>query len=153
MSSTNKTSNLGLNSWIESDKPKRTDFVYDNTVIDRVLGNHVKDSTIHLTEDEKIKVQSPFVVHTIYGTGSEFTRINLGFVPSVVMAFKKNAPYCQDQGSYTKVNSGVATAVGTTGGIEISQDKVIMYETDTVENSSIYSLNEEYAEYILIAFR
>ena len=89
MSSTNKTSNLGLNSWIESDKPKRTDFVYDNTVIDRVLGNHVNDGNIHLTEDEKTKVQSPFVIHTIYGTGTATLNVKLGFVPSMVMIFKK----------------------------------------------------------------
>ena len=53
MSSTNKTANLGLNSWIESDRPKRTDFVSDNTIIDNVLGNHVKDNGVHLTAEEK----------------------------------------------------------------------------------------------------
>ena len=153
MSSTNKTSNLGLNSWIESDKPKRTDFVYDNTVIDRVLGNHVNDGNIHLTEDEKTKVQSPFVIHTIYGTGTATLNVKLGFVPSMVMIFKKNAPFCQDQGSYTKVNAGVVTPSGTTGGISTSKDTVILQETDTVQDGSMYSLNQEYAQYMLIAFR
>lgn len=34
MGSTNKTSNLKLNSWIGSDKPQRVDFNYDNNILD-----------------------------------------------------------------------------------------------------------------------
>ena len=63
MPSTNTTPNLGLNSWLSSDKPKRTDFVSDNTIIDTVLGTHISDSNLHLTSLQKDYVAEPYKIH------------------------------------------------------------------------------------------
>ena len=41
MASSQFTTNLGLCNWLESDRPKRADFVSDNGIIDSVLGGHL----------------------------------------------------------------------------------------------------------------
>ena len=51
MPTENKTTNLSLNSWLATDKPKREDFVNDNNIIDTVLGTHIADTSLHITED------------------------------------------------------------------------------------------------------
>ena len=66
MASTNKTQNLGLNNWLETDKPKRIDFVSDNAIVDNILGTHIKDNDIHLTSSEKDRVSEPFEVRDLY---------------------------------------------------------------------------------------
>ncbi|MGN0488711.1 MAG: hypothetical protein ACI4HO_05580 [Ruminococcus sp.] len=153
MSSTNKTANLGLNSWIESDRPKRTDFVSDNTIIDNVLGNHVKDNGVHLTAEEKQRVTSPFEIYTIYGNGNTTLEITPGFVPQMVIYCKKNAPYCVSESGYTKVNAGIATSKGTSGGISISNNSIIVQHNTTAANGILYNFNENQAQYLLVAFR
>lgn len=153
MSSTNKTPNLGLNSWLESDRPKRTDFVSDNTIIDNVLGNHVKDNQVHLTAEEKQRATSPFEIFTIYGNGNASLQITPGFIPSMVIYCKKNAPCCVSESGYTKVNSGIATSKGTSGGISISNNTIVVQQNSAANNGILYNLNENQAQYLLIAFR
>ena len=53
MSSTNKTKNLQLNSWIGSDRPKREDFNADNSIIDKAITDHVEDNTVNITSEER----------------------------------------------------------------------------------------------------
>lgn len=53
MSSYNKTKNLKLNQWRESDVPKRTDFNYDNEIIDSAISGHNENSAIHITAEER----------------------------------------------------------------------------------------------------
>lgn len=153
MSSTNKTSNLGLNSWLESDKPKRTDFIYDNNIIDNVLGGHISDESIHLTSEEKSRVQEPFSVKTVYGTGDSSVQVKPGFVPSMVIVYKLNSPLCQTEDSYTKVNAGVATSLGTSGGVTISDNVVTLQQDSTAQDGIFYNLNEQYSQYIAVMFR
>lgn len=51
MPTENKTTNLSLNNWLATDKPKREDFVNDNNIIDTVLGTHIADTSLHITEE------------------------------------------------------------------------------------------------------
>lgn len=153
MASTNKTSNLGLNSWLETDRPKRIDFVSDNNIIDNVLGGHINDGDLHLTSDEKNRVSQPFKVMTLYGTGTATVQIKPGFTPNMAIVFKKEAPSSQYTGSYTKINAGIATSIGTSGGVSISGDSVEVQQSTSASNGIFYNLNESYAQYIVVAFR
>ena len=45
MPTNNKTSNLNLNSWLSTDKPKREDFVNDNIILDTAIGQHINNFT------------------------------------------------------------------------------------------------------------
>ncbi len=153
MASTNRTPNLGLSSWLESDRPKRVDFVSDNSIIDSVLGTHISDSTSHLTQSEKNKVSEPFTVTTAYGTGESSTSIRFDFEPSLVIAFKKNSPFSEYTSTKNRINSAIATRRGATGGIALSNDLVTLYQGDVPDTSYYNNMNEQYAQYVVIAFK
>lgn len=153
MASSNKTTNLGLSQWLSTDSPKRSDFVSDNNIIDNILGNHINDANLHLSADEKTRVSEPYIIYTAYGSGEESTYLNVGFTPTLVFIFKKNAPFTEYSDSQTVVNSCVATSVGTTGGAIIEDNKVYLYQQEDTKAKILYNLNEKTAEYIVIVFR
>ncbi len=153
MASTNRTPNLGLNSWLETDRPKRVDFVSDNSIIDSVLGSHITDTVSHLTQSEKNKVDEPFKVTIAYGTGESSTGIHLDFEPSLVIAFKKDGPLFEYANAKNKINSAIATKRGSSNGIALSSDLVTLYQGAVPDTSYINNMNELYAQYIVIAFK
>ena len=53
MSSTNKTTNLKLNDWVGTDVPQREDFNADNQRIDKAIGDHTGNTTVHITQAER----------------------------------------------------------------------------------------------------
>ena len=53
MPSSSKTSVLGLNQFVGSDKPKMDDFNYDNNKLETLVGGHLEDETCHLTAAER----------------------------------------------------------------------------------------------------
>ena len=57
MSSSNKTSYLGLNQFVGSDKPKMEDFNADNRLLDEKMQQHVQ-SQLHLTEQQKERLEN-----------------------------------------------------------------------------------------------
>ncbi len=153
MSSTNRTTNLGLNQWLETDRPKRTDFVSDNVIIDNVLGGHVNDTARHLTADEKAYISQPFITMIAYGTGNENTVVHLDFAPSLVIASKIGAPPVKVSGSVVYVNSGVATRQGASAGLRIEGNDIYLCESTQAENGVFLNLNENYSQYVLTIFR
>lgn len=153
MASTNKTNNLRLNNWLESDKPKRMDFVNDNLIIDSVLGSHINDSDLHLTIAEKDRVSSPYVISLEYGTGSSTMTYNPGFQPRMAVIFKVNAPVVRDISNYPSVNFAVVTNKGSTGGASFSGSNLIVRQSTVSENGVLYNLNEEDAAYVIIYFK
>jgi hypothetical protein len=153
MSSTNKTTNLGLNNWIETDRPKRTDFVLDNNIIDTALGNHIKDNQLHLTAEEKQRVTAPFSVFTVYGTGESTVELTPGFNPSMAIVCKKGAPFCVTENGVTKVNAGIVTSGGTSGGLSISNNSVMLEQSSSAVDGVYYNLNEHKALYLAVVFR
>jgi hypothetical protein len=153
MASTNKTTNLHLNSWIESDKPKRTDFVMDNSIIDSVLGTHINDSDLHLTLAEKTRVHSPYSISLEYGTGTSTLTYNPGFAPSMAIIFKTNTPLITTVSGYPQANYAIATAKGSTGGATLSGSTFTVRQSTGSENGVIYNLNENNEPYVIIYFR
>ena len=57
MSSTNKTTNLKLNDWVGTDVPQREDFNADNQRIDKAIGDHTGNTTVHITQAERCPVK------------------------------------------------------------------------------------------------
>ena len=153
MASTNRTPNLGLNSWIDTDRPKRVDFVSDNNIIDSVLGAHLNDAGAHLTQSEKAKVDEPFSVCIIYGTGEASTSYRFDFDPTLVIAFRIGAPAVEYSNSKNKINSAFATKRGASKGITLSDNLVTLYQGNVPDTSYYNNMNEEYSQYILAAFK
>lgn len=154
MPSTNQTPNLGLNKWIDSDRPKRTDFVSDNVIIDTVLGTHINDTDVHLTSAEKARVSQPFKVSIAYGTGESSTEVSLDFEPSLVFVFKQDEPLDYYSGNTSYVNSAVVTQRGVSSGVSLSGTLLTLYQGNNPDLTRVYNnLNQQYAQYIIIAFR
>lgn len=153
MSSTNKTPNLRLNNWLESDKPKRADFVADNSIIDSVLGSHISDNNLHLTLSEKHRVSSPYTIFTNYGSGENNFAYNIDFEPKMVVIFKADTPVVTTVSNSPKVNFAIVTPRGSTGGAALSGSMLTVRQSSTLENGVFYNLNEEDAAYVIICFR
>ena len=69
MSSTNKTEYLMLNQWLGSDRPQRIDFVDDNRIIDDAIKIHFSDTSKHLSNEQRDKLNQPYVMVSYSGSG------------------------------------------------------------------------------------
>lgn len=153
MATSNFTPNLHLSAWEASDRPKRADFVSDNTIIDTQLGGHIANSNIHLSAEEKAKVDEPFITMMYSGTGESERTIPLDFHPRFVYIYKRGVPFV----SYSNGVNVIYSACGSYGhgssvGISITSTGVSVIET-AASNGIRVSLNENYAQYTLIAFK
>lgn len=157
MPSTNKTPMLGLNSWVDSDKPRREDFVQDNTILDTILGEHLADAMQHFTVADRLKLNEGLVVGSRTGTGAEEATISLDFEPKLFMLFAKDKPMTEPNfnSSYTMVNSGVATQWGSTAGLAMSGKKVTVKQSKNAPEAggAQMNLNKLYGQYVYVAVR
>ena len=153
MASSNYTENLHLSAWTDSDRPKRADFVSDNTIIDTQLGGHIANSAIHLTAEEKQKLDTPYAFKLYSGSGESSRSVQLDFAPRFVVVFKRNAPSVAYENSVTVINSGYASyGNGATTGVSLSSGSVTVTETAAVNGVRV-SLNESGSQYTIVAFR
>ena len=120
MSSSSKTTNLELNKWALSDKPKCEDFNADNEKIDSVLGNHRSNSIIHVTAEDKALWNAPFVTGTFAGNNRAEIEINLGFKPKLVIVYPNSAPPMLLNNSVYRFYAGMATASASGYGLTVT---------------------------------
>ncbi len=153
MASTNKTPNLRLNNWIESDIPKRIDFVSDNAIIDNILGSHINDGDKHLTSSEKDRVSAPYVVSINQGSGTSSAVYQPGFTPKIALIFKSAAPTVQPVSDYLRINYAIATQKGSSGGATLSGDTLTVTQSTAQNNGTYYNLNQSGASYIIVFFK
>ncbi len=160
MSSTNKTSNLKLNSWIGSDKPQRTDFNYDNEVIDKTLSEHMNDDISHTSADEKERWNNYIYSNTYYGDGSISRVINTGcpFPATFGVVFAGNRPSSVVKfSSSQKVNYiGFFSLEANTSGLKLDDEQVnlTVYQTSqAIMENEYMNFNELGVAYHYIMFR
>lgn len=147
MSSTNKTENLKLNSWIGSDKPQRTDFNYDNEVIDKAISQHTADTVSHITGDERDKWNNYIFAGTYFGDGSTKRTINTKcpFPAKFGIVFANNRPpSIVTFSSPQKANYfGFFSLRASTSGLELADDMVTL----TVHQTVLPVMEDEYPNY------
>lgn len=155
MSSTNKTEYLGLNQWLGSDRPQRIDFVDDNSLIDEAIKLHHSNSSIHVTGDEKTKINQPFVIQSYGGTGTEALTVTLSISPQLVIIFSKGTPFLQtDSSGNTIINACiVARSNGNSGGATLSGNTVTVQQSSVASSGVKYNLNKLNGQYCIVAFR
>lgn len=156
MPTENKTANLQLNSWLGTDKPQRADFVSDNAIIDTVLGEHLADLTMHLSEADRTLLTAPFKVGVISGNGNTSKDHTLAFYPKLVFVFLRNSPLIEYDvtNSYTRCNSALVTsASGGTCGAELFLDTLTLSQSSAATNGRFFNLNKSGAQYVYIAFK
>lgn len=153
MASSGHTPHLGLCQWASSDKPKRADFVSDNSIIDSALGGHIANTAIHLTAAEKAKLSESFVVRAYAGTGASSQAISVDFQPKFALVYKKNAPPV----SYSSGNIIVNAAVGAYGfggsqGLTVSSSGITVSQSSAAGGVAV-NLNENEEQYVAIIFK
>ena len=153
MPSTNKTPNLRLNNWIESDIPKRIDFVSDNVIIDNLLGGHINDNGKHLTTAEKGRVSEPYVFSLVQGTGTSSAEFRPGFTPKMAVVFKTSAPPVKLSTDSLIINYAIATQSGGSGGASLSGDTLTLTQNSAPSNGTQYNLNESGSSYVIVYFK
>lgn len=156
MSATNKTANLGLNSWISTDRPKRVDFVEDNTIIDEKLGGHILNTALHLTEQDREKLDSFIYAKSYSGTGAGTRQITFDFSPSFVVVFKRFDSFNSyvSSGNYTKINGAFFSKTQPTDDCgSLNGTNLTVNQSTTASDGLFYNLNEQYGQYIVVAFK
>lgn len=158
MSSTNKTRLIGLNNWDATDKPTRTDFNNDNTLVDTVLGNHINDTTKHITDEERVRWYNPYGIDVYYGDGktSKTVALNFSFDPTICIVFATNTtPGIIDIPNSVHYNYlGIATNSGSMTGLTLSGSNLIVSESPSMYATyEKRSYNELGKTYIVIAIR
>lgn len=157
MPTENKTTNLGLNSWLGTDKPQRADFVADNEILDAVISSHVNNSDVHVSSEIKAMLENPFTIGVIAGTGESSRDYTFDFYPRIVFIFLRNAPFTEYDATngYTLVNSAViaANGGGGTSGASMFLDTITLSQSTSASNGRFFNLNKNGAQYFYIAFK
>ena len=155
MSSSYKTPNLGLNSWIGTDKPKRSDFNADNEILDETLGAHLADAVVHLTAAERSKWNRGALTFGSYtGNGEVSAVIPLGFYPTLVVVFPADQPfaYYNAVDSSNEILGGLAMRTGHTLGISLTENGFSVLNVQTVPMDGKSSrLNQSGQTYLYLA--
>lgn len=159
MSSSNKTANLGLNSWLGSDKPSRTDFNSDNEIIDSYFNNHTTDMEMHLSENDRARLEEPYYIGTYFGDGENRRTIDVdcSFEPTFGIIFCINYPMGIDNYE-TKQHYNYAAFVSVRGGnlgasLSGKQINIIHSSIDATIKSENSTLNTAGLTYCYILFR
>ena len=152
---TNNKSSLGLNLWTGTDKPKRSDFVQDNTLLDSLLSSHFQNQAIQITAADRLKLDSGIKIGTYVGTGASSYTVSLEFSPRLVLVYKVDAPLTEQSGSFTKINMSLATGSGSSSGMELDGPDVTVYHSATSPTVGTvwYNLNDNGSTYVYLAVR
>ena len=156
MPSTNKTTNLNLNNWVSTDKPKMADFNNDNSIIDQVVGTHVNDSDKHLSETDRTLLEDYVTTGSFTGTGSPNGNIALSFKPKAVFIYMKNKPLVEYDATngYMLCNSAVVTNSGASVGISLSGKIVTVSQSQSDATDGVFlNLYKNNTQYNYIALR
>lgn len=156
MPSTNKTTNLNLNNWVSTDKPKMADFNSDNSIIDQVVGTHVNDSDKHLSETDRTLLEDYVTTGSFTGTGSPNGNIALSFKPKAVFIYMKNKPLVEYDATngYMLCNSAVVTNSGASAGISLSEKIVTVSQSQSDATDGVFlNLYKNNTQYNYIALR
>lgn len=134
------------------------DFNNDNSIIDTVINNHLANSTIHMSADEKEAVNQPFVTKSYTGNGNVSREITItdSFNPKWGFIFRVGyTPSIIDIENETNYNYfSVFTANGSMAGLSLSGKTLTVEQASIpVFGSELKSFNELGSAYMIIAFR
>lgn len=157
MPTNNKTANLGLNSWLGTDKPIREDFVSDNEKLDKVISDHLNDIDAHMTAERLELLNSSFVVGKYTGDGNSVKVISLDFQPRIAIVLYRGMPLVEynAEGDYMVCNATILTSAGEGGSIggTILSKTIRVSQTSSTSTGKIVNLNRLNGVYIYIAIK
>lgn len=155
MASTSYTENLGLCAWQATDRPKRVDFVNDNSIIDEKLGGHLKNTYIHVTSEEKEKLNNPYTVFTYAGDGAASKTFALSDTYTFAIVFQKFYPPIEVKSGNTVVShcAVVGRLFGSSANITLKSDSIVVTQDTTATDNVINNFNENGGQYVILLFK
>lgn len=160
MSSTNKTSVLRLNQWASSDKPVRTDFNYDNEMIERAVTEHTDDTVAHITAEERELWNLGLHYGMYFGDGDAIRHIttNCPFEPKFVLVFASTRPASSTDFEQGKKYNYIAfaTQISSMANLEIEDNGATLKVTQDISPSykeEYVYLNQSGVSYTYVMFR
>lgn len=158
MSSTNKTKNLKLNSWLGADIPKREDFNSDNNILDNIIYTHNSNTNLHTSSSEKAVWNEPYYITTYTGNGSSSRTVSIGssFTPTWGIVFRTSSPPSvidiQNEANYNYF--ALFSNLGSESGVTLSGKNLSVMQSSTAVIGNEYrNFNENGKTYVIIAFR
>lgn len=155
LGSTNKTEYLGLSGWVHTDTPKMIDFANDNLIVDNILGSHINDASIHLSEEDRALLGGGITSFMMAGDGNASKTLELDKAPKMVQIFMKNTPPAvwDSEKSCTVVNSAFVLQNGvSSGGASLTDKKLVVTKSSSASNGIMYNLNEQYGQYVIVCY-
>lgn len=155
MASTSYTPNLGLCAWDGSDRPKRTDFVNDNAVIDQVVGEHIQNVGMHVTAEEKRLYANPYTVMSYVGDGAASKSIALTESYSFAIVFQKYYPSVTIDSNNNAVShfAIVGRLFGSSSTMSMNATSITIKQDTTATNGIINNFNENEGQYVMLLFK
>ncbi len=155
MASASYTKNLGLCAWEGSDSPKRIDFVNDNAIIDEKLGEHLKDSNIHVTSEEKVLFANPYTVFSYVGDGEKTRTFSLDQNYTFAIVFQKYYPPVEIDSSNNTVAhfTIVGRVFGSSSNITLASKSLVVTQDNAPVDGVINNFNENEGQYVAVLFK
>lgn len=155
MAATSYTPNLGLCQWEPADRPKRIDFVNDNSIIDEKLGEHFSNTYIHVSKEEKEKFNSPYTVLTYAGNGSYSRTLSVDKAYTFAIVFQKYYPPVETDSSGNSIvhMAIVGREFGSSSNLTLKSNSIVVTQDTTASDGVINNFNENEGQYVVLLFR
>ena len=112
------------------------------------------DGMIHLTNEEKRRVGTPFEFRVVQGTDTAERVISLGYHAKIVIYFAFDSPLVEFTSGKSVINCGFAAqGYGGSGGCVISDTELIVSQESPANESYVYNLNNSDYQYLIIGFK
>ena len=124
--------------------------------LDKTLlcGTHIRDTSIHLSPEEKEFLSEPLITGSYQGMGQSVRNIDLGFSPSLVIVFAGGLPLIAADGANLKAYSAAAVSGSGSAGLEITQNGFrVKSGAAHISENCIPLLNEAGTGYTYIAMK
>lgn len=124
--------------------------------LDKTLlcGSHIRDESIHLSEEQQTYLNQPAATGTYTGNGSSSRAVSLGFRPVAVMVYCGGIPFIINNSSEYKIYFGIATGESGSPGISITDNGFrVASGSGLSDHGSVPCLNEAGTSYSYVAFR
>lgn len=125
---------------------------------DLLCGSHISNQDIHLSQEQKTKLDSPYYAASYFGTGENSRTFNLDFKPSLIIVIRDGMPLVE--AAFVAGCNYAIAAIGFNGratmGLEFTSNgfKVLKSYDDNDKYAGCYpNLNELGKTYQFIAFR
>lgn len=155
MGATSYTPNLGLCAWQGSDRPKRTDFVNDNAVIDEKLGEHLLNVGVHVTPEEKEQYANPYTVVSYVGDGAASKSIALSESYTFAIVFQKNSPVAtiDSESNVLSHFAIVGRLFGSSSSMVMNSTSITVKQDTTASSGVKNNFNENGKQYVMLLFK